>query len=233
MKKRIFSLSLLSVFCLYAVAQGAHLTITSDPNQKFWVFINDVLQNEFSTHSIQIEGFQETTYKIRVEMDNPDCNILGQTVRISRNNNENKFSVMQDRRNNYLFQKSAPSTHVSHRQRLILSDYKRPPQRIYCLPDADFEQALSMIKKERFASEMKILAKQIITSNSLCALQIVEICKAFTFESEKLEIAKYAYPYCVDRNNYFFVNEAFSYSSSKRALNEYIEEHEHKIYEDN
>ena len=45
-----------------------------------------------------------------------------------------------------------------------------------------------MIKKEHFASDLEILAKQIISSDSLCALQIVEICQVFTFESGNSKI---------------------------------------------
>ena len=59
----------------------------------------------------------------------------------------------------------------------------------------------------------------------MSASQIANICKLFSFESNKLDFAKYAYGYCVDRNRYYLINEAFSYESSKRELDEFIKGH--------
>ena len=49
----------------------------------------------------------------------------------------------------------------------------------------------------------------------------------FTFENNRLEIAKYAYGKTVDKGNYFVVNDAFTFNS-KEKLNEYIREYEEK-----
>jgi hypothetical protein len=53
--------------------------------------------------------------------------------------------------------------------------------------------------------------------------QIIEIVNLFSFEENKLDYAKFAYSKCVDKNNYFIVNDAFSFSSSTDELTEYIE----------
>jgi hypothetical protein len=45
---------------------------------------------------------------------------------------------------------------------------------------------------------------------------------AFSFENEKLDIAKWAYPSCVDKENYYLLNSAFSFSSSKSNLNQFV-----------
>lgn len=41
-------------------------------------------------------------------------------------------------------------------------------------------------------------------------------------ESDKLEYAKFAYNYCIDKNNYWEINDVFNFSSSVDKLNEYI-----------
>lgn len=53
-------------------------------------------------------------------------------------------------------------------------------------------------------------------------MQVKELLALFSYEDSKLELAKYAYDYTVDKGNYFMVNEAFSYSSSKESLMDYI-----------
>jgi hypothetical protein len=52
--------------------------------------------------------------------------------------------------------------------------------------------------------------------------QVVQICNLFSFEESKLAFAKHAYRYCTDPNNYFKVNNVFSFSTSKEDLSEFI-----------
>jgi len=47
--------------------------------------------------------------------------------------------------------------------------------------------------------------------------------KSFEFEDTKLEYAKYAYTLCFNPENYWKVNEAFTFESNIDELNEYIE----------
>jgi hypothetical protein len=52
--------------------------------------------------------------------------------------------------------------------------------------------------------------------------QIIELCKLFSYDSDRLVFAKYAYDYCVDKNLYFSVGEVFRYSSDKNELMTFI-----------
>jgi len=51
---------------------------------------------------------------------------------------------------------------------------------------------------------------------------VKELVGLFTFESSKLEIAKAAYGRTIDKNNFYQVNDAFTFSSSVDELSEYI-----------
>ena len=44
----------------------------------------------------------------------------------------------------------------------------------------------------------------------------------FSFENNKLEIAKYMYGKTLDRKNYFVIYNVFTFSRSKEELAEYI-----------
>jgi hypothetical protein len=93
----------------------------------------------------------------------------------------------------------------------------------YGMNPQDYDEAYQVISKESFDSSKLTVAKQVITSNPMTASQILGICQLFSFESNKLEFAKFAYTYCVDKNKYYLLNEAFSYESSKRELSKFIE----------
>lgn len=65
-------------------------------------------------------------------------------------------------------------------------------------------------------------AKSILKQNLLKTDQVIEICRLFNFESNKLEFAQYAYDFTIDKQNYFKVNNVFDFDSSKTALNKTI-----------
>jgi hypothetical protein len=85
-----------------------------------------------------------------------------------------------------------------------------------------FEQALESISSKSFESSKLTIAKQIVGANCLLCKQVKEIMKLFSFESNRLEFAKYAYKYTWDINNYFLLNDAFEFESSIDELNRYI-----------
>lgn len=86
----------------------------------------------------------------------------------------------------------------------------------------DFEQALNSIESKSFESSKLTIAKQVVSANCLLSRQVKQMMKLFTFESDKLEFAKYAYRYTWDINNYFMLNDVFEFESSIDELNDYI-----------
>jgi hypothetical protein len=85
-----------------------------------------------------------------------------------------------------------------------------------------FQQLKQSIANESFDNTRLKVAKQVVSTNYFNAAQVKDLLALFSFENNKLELAKYAYDYTVDKGNYFMVNDAFSYSSSKEALMDYI-----------
>ena len=86
-----------------------------------------------------------------------------------------------------------------------------------------FDQFKQSIGNERFDNTKLSIAKQVISTNYFMSAQVKEIVQLFTFESSKLEIAKYAYKYTLDKGSYFLVNDAFTFSNSKDELMQYIQ----------
>ena len=93
------------------------------------------------------------------------------------------------------------------------------------MSSSDFTMAKETLRKEWFENTRLSTAKQIIDRNYLTSQQAKELALMFTFENNKLEIAKYAYSRTVDKENYFIVNDAFSFNNSKEALNKHIREY--------
>ncbi len=108
--------------------------------------------------------------------------------------------------------------HNSNQSEVVYVDdytcYPMEPERFY--------YAIQSIKNKNFSDTQLTLAKQITNSNCLTVLQLKEIANIFSFEETKLEFAKYAYHYCYDPENYWQMNDIFSFESTTDELNKYI-----------
>lgn len=304
--KKITILFLFTLLTLTSFAQWGTMTITSQNyNQRFWVFVDDVLQNQYSVSSIRVQGLNnQQQYRVRVELDNPDQHVVGKTVLINAQPRFNNYEI-QFRNGGYLFKSSNLNINPMFSMYLILPNYSfyndyysflNPGFGNYgnywgnsgkkynfmtapadchpnhgnnypggnqggnyggnqggnyggnqggnyggnqggnhggnqggnhggpnlCMPTNDFNTALNSIRSDNFESGKLNKAKQIVSRNRMCTAQIIQIVRLFSFESNKLEFAKYAYQYCNDKNNYFQVTDAFSFQSSKDDLLRFI-----------
>ncbi|MBP1672792.1 MAG: hypothetical protein H6Q25_607 [Bacteroidetes bacterium] len=317
--KKILATIILSFFSLSMFAQWGSITISSQNfNQRFWVFVDDVLQNQYSVNSIRVQGMNiQQQYRVRIEMDNFDQNILGQNISInaqprfnnyeikfingaylfkSTNMNINPMLTMSIIYPNYSYYNDYYSylnpgfgnygnywgnSGKKYNNQTIPSDchpnngnnypggnnygnqgnngnYGNPGNNgnngnygnnnnqgnhgnngnngnhgnngnnghqgnnTPCMSNNEFNTALNSIRSDSFESGKLTKAKQIVSRNRMCTAQIVQIVRLFSFESNKLEFAKYAYQFCNDKNNYYQVTDAFSFQSSKDELMKFI-----------
>lgn len=87
---------------------------------------------------------------------------------------------------------------------------------------ADFERLKNSVSAQSFDSNRLTVAEQGVAMNHLTSDQVLQLMNLFSFESTKLDFAKYAYGKTIDRNNYYVVNSGFGYSSSVDELAAYI-----------
>jgi len=88
-----------------------------------------------------------------------------------------------------------------------------------------FTQAKESLRREWFENTRLATARQIIDQNYFTSQQVKEMVLLFTFENNRLDIAKYAYGKTVDKGNYFMLNDAFTFNNNKEALKEYIRQY--------
>lgn len=92
-----------------------------------------------------------------------------------------------------------------------------------CMTSGDFNAALSTIKKQNFEDTKLKTAKQVSTANCLNVDQVMQIANLCSFEDNKLEVAKFAYDYCIEPRNYFKLNCIFSFSSNGEEPSDYVQ----------
>lgn len=92
----------------------------------------------------------------------------------------------------------------------------------YPMSDYDFGLLRESIRSKSFESTRLQVAKQALDSRRLTSHQVRELMELMWFESTKLDLAKFAYYRVVDKERFFLVNDAFSFSSSIDELDRFI-----------
>ncbi|MEO7922526.1 MAG: DUF4476 domain-containing protein [Chitinophagaceae bacterium] len=92
------------------------------------------------------------------------------------------------------------------------------------MTNREFSDVKDQLRREWFEANRLISTKVIIDKSNFTALQVKELMLIFTFENNRLEVAKYAYRKTVDKQSYYLVNDAFTFNSSKDELARFIRE---------
>lgn len=96
------------------------------------------------------------------------------------------------------------------------------PPLISPMGQAQFNNLFITLKNESFDSGKQSILEPVLATNYFSSAQILDLMSLFSFDSGKLKIAQMGYRNTLDKENYFIINNGFSFSSSKRKLNEFI-----------
>lgn len=87
----------------------------------------------------------------------------------------------------------------------------------------DFTAATKSINSKSFEDSKMTTAMQVLKSNCMSTDQIIQVMGLFSFEESKMEFAKAAHEKCSDKQNYWKLNDAFTFESSIDELNEFLQ----------
>ena len=79
---------------------------------------------------------------------------------------------------------------------------------------AEFATLKNSVQRQAFEDSQLRIIGQALDHNFLLSRQVIELMDIMTFDSGKLEVAKMAHSRTLDKQNYYVVNDAFTFSSS-------------------
>ena len=91
------------------------------------------------------------------------------------------------------------------------------------MTSSTFDALTSQLKKQSFEDNKLQIIRQVLASNCISTAQVKQLVGEFTFEENKLKVAKMCYKKTTDKGNYFTLNDSFSFSSSADELNEFLQ----------
>lgn len=119
-------------------------------------------------------------------------------------------------------EQAAPAQNISKPEPVYVSGYSGV---VGCTPPTSSERIESMAKtveNQSFGDDKVRVTKQILRTNCVTLDQLIVILNKFDWDDGKLEIAKFAYDYVYDLENYYKVYDLFSFSSSGEELEEFL-----------
>ncbi|GGF02409.1 DUF4476 domain-containing protein [Hymenobacter cavernae] len=87
---------------------------------------------------------------------------------------------------------------------------------------ADVDGLVQFLKNKSFDDNKLPVIKQALGESLIQSANLARLMRTLSFESNRLDLAKYGYGRVVDRQNFYRVYDAFDYSMSSRELQEYI-----------
>lgn len=90
------------------------------------------------------------------------------------------------------------------------------------MSDADFESAKESVNTGGIDDTKLKIAKQVVDANCLSTEQVKDMMELLSFEKAKLDLAKYGYGRVTDKRNYYKINDALTFESSKTELDAFI-----------
>ncbi len=105
---------------------------------------------------------------------------------------------------------------------VLPNPHQLPAPYLMPMSNHDFDMLRNSINSKSFESTKMEVAKQVLSERYVSAQQVMELMNLMTFESSKLDLAKYAFNRTIDKRNYFQVNDSFTFESSIHELDEFI-----------
>jgi hypothetical protein len=130
-------------------------------------------------------------------------------------NNGNGWGKGKGKKNKY-------KKHGNHNDYEIDDNSNNYPTNNRQVSDYDFGILKQYIQKESFDNRRINVAKQSAGAYNFSTAQVREIMSIFSFDDGKLEVAKYFYNRTIDRNNYYQLTDALTFTSNKDALLDFI-----------
>ena len=108
-------------------------------------------------------------------------------------------------------------------QLTLISTPPPPPLPVCTVSETDMINFKKAISKESFSDTKLKMAKQILSNNPcFTVLQARDFVNLLSFDGDKLDLAKYAWDFTIDHQNYYLMNDAFSFSSTKNDLMDFV-----------
>ena len=225
------TLSLFSLDAQAAFGSKLHLNLFNDGN---FVVVVDGIRYTDVRGGLDVHGLRAGTHHIRV------VEVFGQRGRQGRH--QRGREVLYDGSINIPF-RSAVFARLTNNMRLRVTQVQRLPQqgRYRNHPNRGqrgpnygygnrgngynynaFHHVKRQMRNTAFDRNKMIIAKQFIRTSQPTSQEVGQLMRLMSFDRSRLQLAKFAYPFVVDQQNFWNVSRQFDFDSSVRELDRFL-----------
>jgi hypothetical protein len=242
MKKYITTFILLMVFGIASktMAQGTSLTVFSEKNENFTVFVNGEQKNTKPGDHVEVQGLYGPSFKLRIVFQDVSIREISKTV-FNTPSGLLYYVVRPGKKGEYILEKTssdyshhgeasketaaAATTAKESKTATAKTETAAKKPGGGCsnpMQEGDFQASSVAVSNAPFDGIKLSQAKKVVEAHCLYCRQIAELMYILSSESSRLTLAKEAYHHCYDPENYGEVRDVLNSSKSKDDLDRYI-----------
>jgi hypothetical protein len=225
-------------FSVKAMTQGTSLTVFSEKNENFTVFVNGEQKNSKPADHVKIEGLYGPSFKVRVVFQNVSIPEISKTI-FNTPSGVLYYVTKPGKKGEYVLEKTSsdyvqPAGTVTETVKAAPKEESKSASASSSskksgggcanpMSEPDFQASTVAVSNAPFDNIRLSQAKKVAEGHCLECRQIVELMYILNSESSRLNLAKDAYTHCYDPSNYDQVKDVLNSSKSKDDLDRYIE----------
>ena len=249
MKKTIFIALLISIFnfqlsiCHAQPGRPGHVpppqrytvSFESQHGEAFSVFIDGDLQNRMPQSRVIVNDVGGQTHEVVVVLKRPAEKVAVLSLRPGEPNVTVNVNYDMRLEKLYLFTPNHNRGDVDE-----MADYRRredvrrtaaaqaPPKHNPDMApptvpsEEDMQSMVERLKSLSFDSDRLAVGRAMVAATPMTAAQLARLAAAIDFSNSQVDFLKYAYAYCVDKENYYRTVDVLTFSSDKKKVLDYI-----------
>lgn len=91
-----------------------------------------------------------------------------------------------------------------------------------CATREQMRVVMDALNAQSFDDKKLEIANLCVTIGHFCTDDLAQMATVFSFDDRRLAFLKYAYPYCMDKENYPGLRDSFTFKSNYDALIDFI-----------
>lgn len=237
-------LLLFFLLCNAVVFTQSKLTIFNNSGELFYIIMNGIKQNAVPQTSVSVSGIEKGTYAIKLifadgkktDIDKKfyldENSVISAGVIFKKGKGKLQITNMETASSQPVV---VSDVHFRHDSNTFCSDDPEhfpvshispgipSTPRVFCSQFfADTAGVVERLKSLKFSDDQKKFVYSYFNKMSLNSDQLIQVLREFTFETDRLEVAKFLTDRLLNYDNSGLIYQEFKFDSSRTELRQYM-----------
>jgi len=200
----------------------------TESGEPFYLYMNNQLQNRAPQTQVRVSNLVLKDYQVSIEFKDITKPIIRDDLKI-KHGKETVYVIFQDKGTWEwdLYTKAKRGMYSPQTAPVSVAPYANYQGAVSCptpMSKSAFEAALQDVEKQEFTQAREETSRQLLTTQCITVDQLRQLLKTIDYEADRTKLAKFAYSYVFDRENYYQLGDVFTYPQTLEEIQQYIQE---------